>query len=96
MNIEVSIAKLYKIYNTSVNQELKVLKSMFQRIFCCEYNIGFKTPATYVCSYCQKRNEQIKSTNDKKKKVELLLEKRIHKKRANAFYELLRQCSVKV
>lgn len=91
LNGELSINKLRKVYNATVSRELQLSKSMFQRIFCSEFNIGFKTPASDICSLCYKLAQQIKATVDKNKKVELMIQKRLHKKRASAYYELLRR-----
>ncbi|CAG4931516.1 unnamed protein product [Parnassius apollo] len=87
-----SIKKIHKIYNTNTTDELKVKLSMFRRIFVSEFNIGFKSPATDVCSYCTILNHKIKTyPSGSKERNDVIIEKRIHKKRANAFYQLMRQ-----
>ncbi|CAG5029797.1 unnamed protein product [Parnassius apollo] len=79
-----SIKKLHKIYNANTTDELKVKLSMFRRIFVSEFNIGFKSPATDVCSYCTILNHKIKTyPSGSKERNDVIIEKRIHKKRAN-------------
>lgn len=87
-----SIKKLHKIYNENTTDEFKVKHSMFRRIFVNNFNIGFKSPATDVCSHCTILNHKIKSfPKGSKERNDFIIEKRIHKKRANAFYELMRK-----
>lgn len=63
---------------------------MFYKMFHGEFNIGFSTPASDVCSTCTLLMNKIKSEKDPTKKVELMTQKRIHKLRANAFYEIMK------
>lgn len=87
-----SIKKIHKIYNENTTDELKVKHSMFRRIFVNNFNIGFKSPATDVCSYCTIIDHRIKSfPKGSKERNDFIIEKRIHKKRANAFYELMQR-----
>lgn len=90
LHSELTQNKLRSIYNTRVAPEFQVSRTMFQRIFA-EFNIGFKSPACDVCTYCTRLSLQIKSEKDIAKKNKLQLEKRIHKIRAAAFYALLRE-----
>ncbi|CAF4944300.1 unnamed protein product [Pieris macdunnoughi] len=80
------------MYNENTTDESKVKLSMFRRIFVNNYNIGFKSPATDVCSYCTILQHKIKSFPiGSKERNYFSMEKRIHRKRANAFYQLMRQ-----
>lgn len=89
---ELSISKLHKLYNVSCTSPLlKAKYAMFNKIFVNEFNIGFRSPASDVCSYCLRLTLQIKSEQDRDKKVRAITEKRIHKLRANAFYDLLKK-----
>lgn len=62
---------------------------MFYKMFHGEFNIGFPTPSD-VCSTCTLLMNKIKYEKDPTKKVELMTQKRIHKLRANAFYEIMK------
>lgn len=94
---DLNMTKLYKMYNNSVGVALQVKKSMFRRVFC-EFNIGFKSPASDICCYCNKIDLQLKkekSASPEKRNVavisDLILKKRVHKVRAKAFYGLMRE-----
>lgn len=88
---ELSIAKLLKMYNTSTDPDLQVRRSFFRNIFNRNYNVGFGTPVTDACSRCIELTEQIKHTTNVADKSRLLIDKRVHKLRANAFYALLKE-----
>lgn len=63
----------------------------FRTIFDNYFNIGFGSPATDVCSTCLSLREQIKTCRDLNKKDGLKTELTIHKKRADAFFDILRK-----
>lgn len=62
---------------------------MFKRIFYNEFNIGFSSPASDVCGTCLNLKNTIKQNTENKGKV--MVDLRIHKLRANAFYKLLNE-----
>lgn len=90
---DLNVKKLHKAYNNSMtdtDNNLRVSLAMFRRVFNKDFNLGFKTPATDVCSYCERtKNLIINATGEAK--VNLLIQLRIHKKRAQAFYELMKE-----
>lgn len=90
LSCDLSIKKLSEIYNKSVTLDLQASKGMFRRLFCREFNIGFRSPASDVCSYCTMLDNKIKNTVGPEKQ-QLFVDKTIHKRRAKAFYELLRE-----
>lgn len=49
---ELSINKLWRMYNNSQVDDLKVKKSYFHNIFNQNYNLGFGSPRTDVCLTC--------------------------------------------
>lgn len=63
---------------------------MFRKIFCCEFNIGFRSPSSDFCGYCTSLDNKIKAASPSQKQ-RLFTEKRIHKKRATCFYDTLRK-----
>lgn len=93
---DLNISKLLKMYNDSCDQALTVKRSFFHSIFSKEYNIGFGSPVTDACSKCIELTEKIKSEKDREKKTTLMIEKRIHKLRANAFFQKLKDIEDKM
>lgn len=80
---ELNIKKLFLMYNTEQqNSQMGVKLSYFRHIFNTEYNLGFGTPQTDVCSKCLLR-EKVKAT--------LIAEKRVHTLRAKSFFENLQE-----
>lgn len=99
---ELNIRILLKMYNASVEGNdsidesrqvvsLKVKEGYFRRIFNRHFNLGFGNPRVDVCSTCTELNEQIKVEKDANKLMDLKAKRQIHKKRAGAFFELLRE-----
>lgn len=88
---ELSIAKLQKMYNRKCEPQNRVTYDMFRNIFLKNFNIGFSSPASDVCAKCTSLKEQIKMEKNIEKRHDLLMELRIHRKRANTFYELARE-----
>lgn len=88
LSSELNIKKLWKMYSSNENN-IPVKESYFRMIFNTQYNLGFGSPRTDVCSTCLQLTEKIKRTNDEKTKQELRAMKRVHKLRASAFTELL-------
>ncbi|KAH9632498.1 hypothetical protein HF086_017046 [Spodoptera exigua] len=77
------------------NPQSVVKKSYFRAIFNRDFNLGFGNPRTDVCSKCIELDGKIKTENDQKyeKKKDLMIEKRVHKLRAKAFFRLLQEKS---
>lgn len=86
LSSELNIRKLYKMYDG-----IPVRESYFRKIFNTEYNLGFGNPRTDVCSTCLELNEKIRTIKDEAEKQNLITQKRIHKLKANAFYDLIRE-----
>ena len=64
---ELSIRKLWKMY-LSEEGSVPVKESYFRHIFNSNYNVGFGTPRTDVCSTCLSLNEKMKNEKDHQKK----------------------------
>lgn len=92
----ISINKLWKIYNEQAETSVKVKKSYFRNLFNTKFNIGFGSPQTDVSSMCQQYTEKIKTYTEEKVKLDHMTQKAIHKKRAKAFYEYLKDQSPNV
>lgn len=91
LDATLSVAKLHKMYNRQCNRENQVTYDMFRNIFLNDFNIGFSSPASDVCSKCTRLREQVRHTRDLQERQKLLMEYRIHRKRANTFYELAKE-----
>lgn len=89
LNSDLSIKKMWKLYNASVDDNVKVKYDYYRSLFCTDYNVSFGTPSTDECSKCIELKERIKVEKDFSVKSNLDLELKVHKKRGNAFFELL-------
>lgn len=83
---ELSINTLYKMF-VKENPNTVIKKSFFRTVFREKFNIGFKRPATDVCSKCIELQEKLKYEKVAGKRVQLMTEKRIHKLKAKAFFQ---------
>ncbi|XP_050315526.1 uncharacterized protein LOC126750070 [Anthonomus grandis grandis] len=61
---ELNIVKLWKMYDSKVNEQLKVKQCFFRHIFVRKYNIGFESPKVDVWSKCLQFSEKIKKITD--------------------------------
>lgn len=66
-------------------------RSNFRHVFNTNFNIGFGSPRTEVCSTCTSLDERLKYTDDLDKKKALFVEKRIHTLKAQSFYTYLKE-----
>lgn len=89
LSCDLNQLKLREMYNSSVPQDLRVTKTMFQKVFSEDFNIGFKSPASDACSTCILLNNKIKIATGEEKRI-LMVQKRVHMLRAKAFYKLCR------
>lgn len=90
LSSDLSIKRLHKIYQEKCDSENKVSFEMFRRVFVTDFNISFSSPASDCCAKCTRLTYLIKKEKDEQKKNDLKMEKIVHKKRANAFYDLLK------
>lgn len=88
---ELTIKSLWEQYQGSHDDNLKVKYDYFRNIFDNDYNIGFGSPATDVCSTCLSLKERIKCSRDPQEKDKLKTELNVHKARADAFYKLVKE-----
>lgn len=93
---ELSINKLYKMYNEQAEAHLKVKRSYFRTVFNTHFNLGFGSPRTDVCSVCLQYTEKIKIAHNEQTKTDMMIQLRVHKKRAKAFFNYLKDDSPKV
>ena len=91
---DLNIAKMHRLY-TELGIEKnwpKVKPELYRRIFCEEFNIGFKLPQIDTCKVCDQLQIQINAASDSQKPE---LESRLaeHKKKAESAFTLLHQFS---
>jgi len=85
-----NIKSMWRMY-LKENENLPVKDSYFRKIFNTQYNLGFGSPRTDVCSTCLQLTEKIKACHDKDMKANLFAQKRLHKLKSKAFYSLLKE-----
>lgn len=85
-----NIKRLAKMYNEYIQETLKVKESYFRSYFNRNYNIGFGTPKTDVCSTCLRVKEELKIERNEKKRNDIMTQHRVHKLKAKAFFQLLK------
>lgn len=87
---DMNITKLWKIYNSKSDPELQVKHGFFRKIFCNEFNIGFGSSASDLCSFCFRKKNELKRC-DNSDKAKIMTELRIHKLRAKQFRLLMNE-----
>lgn len=91
LSSDLNINKLHKMFIAESADEYKNIKaSYFREIFKTKFNIGFGTPRTDICSTCIVSQERLKYEKNPDIKKQIMIESRIHKLRAKAFYGLLK------
>ena len=91
LSSEMNIAKLHKLYNETTTTECRVNYNFFKRIFTKDFNTGFESPACDTCSFCTRQKNRVSMAHDEKKKQSLMMQLRMHKMRASAFYDIMKE-----
>lgn len=91
LNSDLNIKKMWRFYNTRVDETFKVKESFFRHVFRTRFNIGFGRPRVDECSTCISLNERLKQEKHCDDKQNLLTEHRVHKLKYKAFYTLLKE-----
>lgn len=87
---DLSLAKLYKMWlekQQAVNEPTASI-SLFKNVFYTCFNIGFGFPSTDICSKCSQLEKRIAEGIQV---TENELQLRLHQKKAEKFYELVRE-----
>ncbi|KAJ8875366.1 hypothetical protein PR048_023261 [Dryococelus australis] len=71
--------------------DLHVQYDYYRTIFNEEFNIGFGSPCVEKCSTCCQLEIKISAERSKPEKTNLTLQLKVHKKRAEVFYQILRE-----
>nr|CAH7763101.1 unnamed protein product [Callosobruchus chinensis] len=85
-----NITRRWKMYNSSTTENLKVKKSFFYTIFRNNFNIGFGSPASDVCSFCFRKKKEL-TYSEGSNKISIMTELRVHKLRAKQFNLLMKE-----
>lgn len=85
---DLNISRLYKDYYIewcNNNNIHPVKEDKYRRIFCTEFNIGFKLPKSDTCKTCDALSLQIEENKDNEEKLRALnFELELHQCRSNA------------
>ncbi|CAG4994357.1 unnamed protein product [Parnassius apollo] len=65
-------------------------KALFRKVFNTEFNLGFGSSKTDICSTCLQFQEKIKFETDIAKKTKLMTSKQVHSLQAKDFYDVLK------
>lgn len=92
MDPELSVKKIWKLWQRNSLQNSKPVASYskFYNIFQTRFNIGFGSPKTDACSFCEECTVKIKKSKSPAEKADIMGLHRMHKLRAKRFYELLK------
>lgn len=63
----------------------------YYKIFTKEFNLGFGSPRTDICSFCEERTQRLKFEQDNDEKQKIVCELIVHKQRAKQFYNLMKE-----
>lgn len=88
---ELSISKLWKMFNEGKLESEMVTESLFRKVFCTSFNIGFSNPAVDECSTCIELQHRMSIEKGEAQKAELQFKMQLHKKQAQCFFEHLRE-----
>lgn len=91
---DISISALYHDYYLEWCKDKAlnpVKESYYRKIFCTEFNIGFKLPKTDTCKTCDHLNIQIKNADSMGESADSLkIELELHQRRAEALQKSLK------
>ena len=87
-----SIRKMWAMYNDACLEDPLYASCTYQQyrfVFATEYNLGFGSPRTDICTSCENKRQRMKLCLDPAAKLRLATELLIHKREARNFYRLL-------
>ncbi|CAH2012872.1 unnamed protein product [Acanthoscelides obtectus] len=96
LSCNMTIASLYKDYYVRWCQQQNIIpvkQTTYRKIFCTEYNFGFKLPKSDTCKICDESKIKLdiaKSNNDDKEEQRLTTFLNSHKIRSKAMQDLLK------
>nr|CAI5866523.1 unnamed protein product [Callosobruchus analis] len=93
-NHDLNISTLYKDYYVEWCKQrgtVPVKEDRYRRIFCSDYNIGFKLPKSDTCHTCDFLNNQIEANKGNMKECSILrTQLEVHQTRALAMQECMK------
>ncbi|CAH0564506.1 unnamed protein product [Brassicogethes aeneus] len=96
LNCDMTIAHLYKKFYVPWCEEQNIVpvkEYAYRKIFCTEYNIGFKLPKSDTCKTCDETSIKLETAirnNDDEQRTILSTTLNLHKSRAKAMQDLLK------
>lgn len=88
LHSSLTIRKMWKMYNNEVAAEFQTNYGYFHKIFSTQFNLGFGSPATDVCSYCERTKYQIKNNPEN---INAKRDLQVHQFKAKQFNSLMKE-----
>lgn len=88
---DLSVQKMWSMYTEQNPDNLHVQYEYYRSIFNEEFNIGFGSPCVDKCSTCTQLESRISAERNTPERNNLSLQLKVHKKRADVFYQKLRE-----
>jgi hypothetical protein len=90
LNISSLYHDYYKPWCAETNT-IPISQDKYRRIFCLEFNIGFKLPRSDTCKICDELDVKIENTKEDEDSLkQLKIEKELHLRRAEAMKDTLK------
>ena len=88
---ELTISKMHRLYMEIADQKNwpRVSVEVYRRIFCENFNMGFRLPQTDTCKVCDKFNIDIQSASNEADRSNLERQFSDHKQKASSAFQLL-------
>lgn len=95
LSVELSIIELWRIYNDTIwiDEAIRVKECLFREYVNKNFNLGFGTPKTDLCSTSSQYKAYRNNEMDDTEIGNLILPQRLHKIRTNCFCQLLQEKS---
>ncbi|XP_072390087.1 uncharacterized protein [Diabrotica undecimpunctata] len=93
LDSDISISSLHHDYYLEwcrQNNFVAVTQDKYRRIFCSEFNIGFKLPKSDTCKVCDSMNVKISNEADIEIAKTLKIDLELHQRRAQAMQDLMK------
>ncbi|XP_077291998.1 uncharacterized protein LOC143915302 [Arctopsyche grandis] len=97
LNCDINIASLYNTHYLKYCEEINcepVSVDKYRRVFCQEYNIGFKLPKSDTCKTCDTRDKKMGNETDEEQNRQLSIEKELHLRYAESMKTKMKTLSL--
>lgn len=79
LSSELSISKLWKMFNESKPESEQITECLFRKVFCNHFNICFSTPAVDEYSICIELKKKLSIEKDEAQRAEFKFRIQLHK-----------------